>query len=131
MADNPARGTYLVSFRVISADSHPVPGGISYSYGEQSATPAPLPEQSADNSVASNLIKVNKYLGYLGLVLLVGAAWVLVALWPARLDRRGAKRVLWAGFGIVALTTVAGLYLQIPYTSGIRCSTSMAATSPR
>jgi len=118
MANNPARGTYLVSFRVISADSHPVPGGYSYSYGEQSATPAPLPEQSAENSAASNLIKVNKYLGYLGLVLLVGAAWVLVALWPARLDRRGAKRMLWAGFGIVALTGVAALYLQIPYTSG-------------
>jgi copper transport protein len=118
MADNPARGTYLVSFRVISADSHPVPGGFTYSYGEQSATPAGLPQQGIENTAASNLIKFNKYLGYLGLVLLVGAAWVLALLWPARLDRRGAKRVLWTGFGIVAFTTVAGLYLQIPYTSG-------------
>ncbi|GIH06987.1 transport integral membrane protein [Rhizocola hellebori] len=118
MADNPARGTYLVSYRVISADSHPVPGGFTYSYGQQSATPAELPQQEVENTAVSNLIKFNKYLGYLGLVLLVGAAWVLALLWPARLERRPAKRVLWIGFGIVGLTTVAGLYLQIPYTSG-------------
>ncbi len=112
------RGTYLVSFRVISADSHPVPGGFTYSYGQQSATPATLPEPEGENTAVSNLIKANKYLGYLGLVLLVGAAWVLAVLWPSRLNRRGAKRVLWTGFGVVALTTVAGLYLYIPYTSG-------------
>jgi len=34
------RGTYLVSYRVISADSHPVGGTITYSVGAPSTTPA-------------------------------------------------------------------------------------------
>lgn len=111
------RGTYLVSYRVISADSHPVPGGFTFSYGEVSATPAVPQEEKPDETVAT-LIKISKYLGYLGLVLLVGAALVLSRLWPARLDRRGPRRLLWIGLGLVGLSTVAGLYLQAPYTNG-------------
>src|SRR5581483_1962614 len=30
LKDNPPKGTYLVSYRVISADSHPVPGGFTF-----------------------------------------------------------------------------------------------------
>ena len=33
------RGTYLVSYRVISADSHPVAGSLTYSVGAASAPP--------------------------------------------------------------------------------------------
>lgn len=118
MVENPPRGTYLVSFRVISADSHPVPGGFTFSYGEPSAAPAELPQAEQENSTVTSLIKVAKYVGYLGLILLVGAAWVLALLWPVRLDRRGPRRVLWLGFGLVTLSTLAGLYLQAPYTGG-------------
>ncbi len=42
-ADQPL-GTYLVSYRVISADSHPVGGGFTFSVGAPSATP---PQASA------------------------------------------------------------------------------------
>src|SRR3954452_11097541 len=34
------RGTYLVSYRVISADSHPIGGSITYSVGAASAPPS-------------------------------------------------------------------------------------------
>lgn len=118
MKDNPARGTYLVSFRVVSADSHPVPGGFFFSIGEPSATPTPLPEQESDSTVTW-LIGAAKYVGYLGLALLVGAAFVLTLLWPARLDQRGPRRLLWIGFGLVTLATLAGLYLQAPYVNGV------------
>ncbi len=115
LKENPPRGTYLVSFRVISADSHPVPGGFTFSIGEPSATPT----QEADtetNATITWLIGAAKYVGYAGLVLLVGSAFVLALLWPARLDRRGPKRMLWLGFGLVALSTIAALALQGPYT---------------
>lgn len=112
-----AKGTYLVSFRVISADSHPVPGGLIFSIGEKSATPVEVPQDGSDGTVVW-LLGVAKYLGYAGLALLVGAILFLTLLWPGRLDRGGPKRLMWLGFGIVTLSTIGSLYLQAPYTSG-------------
>lgn len=117
LKDGLARGTYLVSFRVISADSHPVPGGFTFSFGQTSATPVGEITPEPGNTVR-NLIGVAKYLSYAGVALLTGAVFALTLLWPARLQRRGAKRVMWAGFGLVAFATAAGLYLQVPYTNG-------------
>jgi copper transport protein len=112
------RGTYLVSYRVISADSHPVVGGFAYSYGAKSATAPGLDSGQEVDPFVRTAIPVAKYVGYAGLVLLVGPALVLALLWPARLSRRGPARVVWTGVGLVALSTVAGLVLQAPYTTG-------------
>ncbi len=117
MTDNLLYGTYLVSFRVISADSHPVSGGFSFHYMEQSKILAPgAAEAPPDNPAVGKAILAAKYAGYLGLVLLVGAAFMLTMLWPARLDRRGPKRLMWLGFALVAASTGAALALQVPYT---------------
>lgn len=115
-----AKGTYLVSYRVISADSHPIGGGFSYSVGEVSATP---PSGSADQSVqtdpvVSTALGVARFVGYAGLILVIGPTLVLFALWPRRLPTTGPARVAMAGVGLVAFATLAELYLQIPYTSG-------------
>ncbi|GAA1638125.1 copper resistance CopC/CopD family protein [Catellatospora bangladeshensis] len=117
LRDDAPRGTYLVSYRVISADSHPIPGGFTFSVGAPSAAPAALPEEKVDTTIR-NLIAAVKVIGYAGLVLLVGPVLVLALLWPARLSQRGPRRLMWTGFGLVALATLAGLYLQAPYTTG-------------
>ncbi|GIG13581.1 transport integral membrane protein [Catellatospora methionotrophica] len=111
------KGTYLVSYRVISADSHPIPGGFTFSVGAPSATPTAVPDEKVDTTIR-NLIAVAKVIGYAGLVMLVGPVLVLTLLWPARLSQRGPRRVMWAGFGTVAFATLAGLYLQAPYSTG-------------
>ncbi|SCG54925.1 Copper-binding protein CopC (methionine-rich) [Micromonospora halophytica] len=64
-------GTYLVSYRVISADSHPVAGSFTYSAGAPSLSP-PQADDEADPQPAGILVPVAKYAGYLGLVLVVG-----------------------------------------------------------
>lgn len=112
------RGTYLVNYRVVSADSHPVAGGFTYSVGAPSAAPASV-EPGESDPVVGTAIPVVKYLGYLGLVLVVGPALVLAALWPRRLDRRAPVRAAWLGLGLLALSTVAGLLLQAPYRAGL------------
>ncbi|MEV4413872.1 copper resistance protein CopC [Catellatospora sp. NPDC049609] len=117
LREDARRGTYLVSYRVISADSHPVPGGFTFSVGASSQTPAELPEEKVDDTIR-NLIAVAKVIGYAGLVLLVGPVLVLALLWPARLSQRGPRRLMWTGFGLVVFATLAGLYLQAPYTTG-------------
>ncbi|MEV7328856.1 copper resistance protein CopC [Micromonospora sp. NPDC093244] len=112
------RGTYLVTFRVISADSHPVSGAFTYSVGAPSTPPVDAGNDSRANPVVVNAVKVARFLGYAGLVLLVGPVLVLAALWPRRLSRRGPSRLAWTGLGLVALATIADLWLQVPYTAG-------------
>ncbi|MGK5681131.1 copper resistance CopC/CopD family protein [Actinoplanes sp. URMC 104] len=112
------RGTYLVSFRVISADSHPVGGSVTFSVGAASATPTATVDDTTVDPVVRGLIPVGKYLGYAGLVLLVGPVLVLALLWPHRLSRRGPGRVVWTGVGLVLASTLLGIWLQAPYSTG-------------
>ncbi len=111
-------GTYLVTYRVISADSHPVSGAFTYSVGAPSEPPVDTGDDGRANPVVSTAIKVAKFVGYAGLLLLVGPALVLALLWPRRLSRRGPARLAWTGLGLVALATVAVTLLQVPYTNG-------------
>ncbi|MFJ8831181.1 copper resistance CopC/CopD family protein [Micromonospora aurantiaca] len=112
------RGTYLVSYRVISADSHPVSGAFTYSVGAPSEPPTDSGSDNRANPVTENAVKVAKYAGYVGLLLLVGPALVLAALWPRRLSRRGPARLAWTGLGLLAVATVAEVWLQVPYVNG-------------
>lgn len=113
------RGSYLVSFRVISADSHPVAGSFTYAVGAPSATPADTGGGRTDPMVSAAVITA-RYVGYAGLLLVTGPALVLGLLWPRRLSRRGPGRLLWTGAGLLAAATVADVWLQVPFTTGGR-----------
>jgi copper transport protein len=114
------RGTYLVSYRVISADSHPIGAGFTYSFGAPSAT-APKPTDATsgriDRAVAIG-VSAAQYLGYAGLILVAGPVLVLVALWPRRLSRRDPTRLAVLGLALIGGSAVLELYLQAPYESG-------------
>lgn len=115
-ADDP-RGTYLISYRVISADTHPVAGTITFSVGAPSRKPPATPREGVDPAVRS-AAPVAKYLGYAGLALVIGPALLLAALWPRRLSRRGATRLVWLGVGLVGAGALGTLYLQAPAETG-------------
>jgi copper transport protein len=115
---NGPNGTYLVSYRVLSADSHPVGGAYTYSVGAPSAAPQDSSVSTVANPFVVSAFPVVRWLGYAGLVLLVGAVLVLTLLWPQRLDRGAPIRVIWIGAGVLAFATLAELFLQIPYTAG-------------
>jgi copper transport protein len=112
------RGTYLVSYRIISADTHPVGGSVSYSVGAASTPPTATIDDTKVDPVVRALIPVGKYLGYAGLVLLVGPSLVLALLWPHRLSRRGPAKVVWTGIGLVTFSTLTAVWLQVPYSIG-------------
>ena len=114
------RGTYLVTYRIISADSHPVGGTFTYSVGAPSETPPSVPDESSGTSpLVRTLVAIAKYVGYAGLVLVAGPALVLIALWPQRLPRQKPTRIAWAGLGLIALGTVLELIMQAPYETGV------------
>ena len=76
-----ARGTHLLSWRVISADGHPVGGALTFSVGEVSAEPPLKPEFRADSRLQLAIWLCRLAL-YCGLMFGVGgtfyAAWLAV-----------------------------------------------------
>ncbi|MEV4511205.1 copper resistance protein CopC [Dactylosporangium sp. NPDC049525] len=113
------RGTYLVSYRVVSADNHPISGGFAFSFGEVSATATSdaVADVQTDPFV-KHTMSAARWLGFAGLILLVGPALVLLTLWPARLPTAGPAKLAVAGGILLAVSGLLELYLQIPYTSG-------------
>jgi len=114
-ADRPL-GTYLVSYRVISADSHPVGGGLTFSVGAPSTQPA-LRDTGTRRSVTLGVPTV-RYLGYAGLVLAIGPALFLALLWPRSVPRTGAIRLARGGLALIGAATLGQLWLQAPNASG-------------
>jgi len=115
-ADQPL-GTYLVSYRIISGDSHPVGGAMTFSVGAPSARPPDIDPGKIHPSVAVAVPAV-KFVGYAGLTLIVGPALLLALLWPRRLARRGPIMLVRAGLIATAAATLGGLWTQAPNSSG-------------
>ncbi|MEV4808690.1 copper resistance CopC/CopD family protein [Micromonospora avicenniae] len=111
-----AEGTYVLAWRVTSADSHVVSGALTFSIGHPSATAAPV-EQDAHRAVVV-VDAIGRALAFLGMALALGGALFVAVLWPAgRTDRRG-RRIVWSGFAVLAAGTVVVLLVQGPYAAG-------------
>ncbi|MFJ8096956.1 copper resistance CopC family protein [Streptomyces griseofuscus] len=105
-----AQGTYTVSWRVISADSHPVSGVLTFSVGKPSATTAQV-SAPAGNPLTTTLYNLARGLAYAGLAMTVGLA---------AFDERtpALKRPLAAGWWALVVSTLALLLLRGPYERG-------------
>jgi copper transport protein len=109
-----AEGTYLVSYRVVSADSHPVSGAFTYSVGHPST--APSAPQAADDTSLKTALGVGRFLGYAGAAALIGG----IALWLLGWSpSRTGVRVTLGGAGLIALSGVADLLLKGPLDAAL------------
>ena len=112
-------GTYVVSWRVISADSHPVRGAWTFSIGTTSAAnsggAAAAPSGSRTVGV---LFGVARWLAYLGFAGLAGGTLLLIAFAPKLAHDRRLRLLIGGGWFALLLGTVAALLLQGPYGGG-------------
>lgn len=98
-------GTHVLSWRVISADGHPVSGSVLFSVGSASVAP-PIGELA--DPWLHRVIWVAKSLLYLGLFLGVGGAFALT--WLAGEGRGGERFVVAMLFtGLIAAPVSLGL----------------------
>jgi copper transport protein len=111
-------GSYLVSYRVVSADSHPVGGAFSFVVGDGplasatgTATGGP-----ADRAVRW-LFAAARFASFAGVVLLGGLVFVM-SCWPAGRESARAGRVIWTGWVAAAGGAVLAVLLQGPYVAG-------------
>ncbi|MEV7347086.1 copper resistance protein CopC [Streptomyces sp. NPDC093544] len=114
LPDDMGTGTFTVAWRVVSADSHPVSGAFTFSIGKASATAAVLPTASAEDTVASNLYDITRYVAYGGLAVLIGAAvFVLACGFPG-----SVRRLLLGGWWTLFVSTLVLVLLRGPYERG-------------
>jgi len=66
-----ADGSYLVSWRVISADGHPISGALSFAIGEASTSAIDAPDLGDDPAV-TRLLSIVQGIGYVGLLTIAG-----------------------------------------------------------
>ncbi|WP_326553574.1 copper resistance CopC/CopD family protein [Micromonospora sp. NBC_01813] len=112
-------GTYLVSYRIISADSHPVGSGYTFSVGAPSAT-VPQVDSDGQHPSVTAAVLATKYVGYVGVVLALGPAMLLALLWPTRVSRRPGELMVRSGLLLIGVAAAAGLWVQAPYSTGSR-----------
>ncbi|CAO5192790.1 copper transport protein [Frankia sp. AiPs1] len=113
-------GTYVVSWRVISADSHPVSGAFAFGVGGPPDAGAARAEGATSGSaVVGFLFGAARFAGYVGVGVLLGACLFLVLLWPAGLRAAGSGRLLAVVWGLAVAASVAQLLLQGPYAAGL------------
>ncbi|ONH26832.1 copper resistance protein CopC [Pseudofrankia asymbiotica] len=118
------KGTYLVSWRVVSADSHPIAGGYAFGIGEPPAAGAAAaasatPKGSALTGFTFGLARL---VAFAGTALLLGAVFFLATLWPGGLRRRAPRLLIAGGWVAVFVGSVACLLLQGIYASGLGLS---------
>ncbi|MET9103695.1 copper resistance CopC/CopD family protein [Streptomyces antibioticus] len=113
-----AEGTYTVSWRVVSEDSHPISGAFTFSIGKPSATTADVSTASPDATPLSRLYEVFRYIAYGGLALLLGVALFVLVCWPAGAALSRVRRLLLGGWAALFASTAVLLLLRGPYETG-------------
>ncbi len=117
--------SYVVTWRVISADSHPVKGAFTFQVGKaatagnlQNLTERLLANQGGDNTVGF-FYAVARFGVFASLALLIGAAAFLVLVWPAGRESVGVARLVWAGWIGAVVTTIVGIALDGAYAAAL------------
>lgn len=112
------RGTYTVAYQGVSADSHPIAGAFTFSVGAPSATAVSpsVGTRDPDAGVVGRAYAAGRLGAYIGVILLVGAACLLLWCWPEGRENRLLRGAVMAGWGTTVLCTLALLVLRSAYT---------------
>ncbi len=111
-------GTYIASWRVTSADSHPIDGTLRFVVGSGALAAAPSPTGPVDAASTGTAFDVARTSSYAALALL-GGGWLLLSIWPGGRRNPAARRVLVTGWIIGLGGATAELLLQGPYAAGV------------
>ncbi len=133
-------GLYVLTWRVISADSHPVHGAFTFQVGASSVPTS----ANTTNSLVSRLLTKQKGSRTVGVVygavrtivfgalaILVGGMFFLAVLWPEGRRSRRAARVVWSGWWVLLVSTLAAYAIQGVYAAGLPLSSALHSAELR
>jgi copper transport protein len=113
-------GTYVVIWRVASADSHPVQGSFTFQIGNTSTDVSAISNgQVLERHGLASLFDVIRWVTYLGVVLLIGGIGLLQVVRTDRLSPRSTLALM-GGWAFAAVGTLEGLIAYGPHISGYK-----------
>ena len=125
-----ADGSYVVTWRVNSSDSHPIQGAFTFQIGtagnatgrDVTGLADELLAEQQGTRVVGAAWGVTRWLAFLGIALLVGSVVFCVAIWARARTFVRTRRIAFTGWGLLTVATIAGFVLQGPYVSGLGLS---------
>ena len=123
-------GAYVVTWRVISADSHPVQGSFTFQVGTGANATAPAVQALAGNLLSKTggsqavgvVYGVARWLVFAALPLLIGSVAFVVLIWPSGVRSRRVRMLVWTGWTVLVVATLASFLLEGPYGGGLGLS---------
>ncbi|MGH3865502.1 MAG: copper resistance protein CopC [Pseudonocardiaceae bacterium] len=113
------QGTYTVSWRVISADSHPVAGAFTFSVGHRSLGHAPASAQPSGSVAVGVIYGIIRAAAFASYALLVGSIAFILRCWPGAIARGDVRHVILVGWAGLLAASTGTLLLQGPYGNGL------------
>ncbi|MEU9444561.1 copper resistance protein CopC [Streptomyces sp. NPDC048304] len=111
------KGTYTVTYQVVSADSHPVSGAYTFSIGAPSQTVVSATGPVAGGGAVGGLYAFGRYASYAGFIVLVGGAAFVLACWQRGAGVRPLQRLVVGGWLTLTAATLWLLLLRGSYTT--------------
>jgi copper transport protein len=106
LPDDLGDGSYTATYRVVSADSHPISGGFGFTVGKAGGSAGPGVGELIDSAGASPAMDAGfgavRALGYLATALVVGGLVFAFAVWGPALASLATGRPEWAAASEVA-----------------------------
>ncbi|MFI1164829.1 copper resistance CopC/CopD family protein [Streptomyces sp. NPDC020801] len=112
-----SKGTYTVTYQVVSADSHPVGGAYTFSVGAPSKTSVAVGGQDVGGGIVGLLYGFGRYVSYAGFIVLAGGAAFVLACWQRGAGVRAVQRLVVSGWVALTAATLALLLLRGSYTT--------------
>jgi copper transport protein len=114
LPDNLARGAQFISYRVFSADGHPVGGSLTFSIGMPAGNVVARADDNFGLAPVIWLARIGVYLG-----LFVGVGGVFFGVWLARRDAGGSVIATALVMGLISAVAALGLQgldlLNLPF----------------
>jgi copper transport protein len=124
-------GGYVLTWRIVSADGHPVSGGVTWRIGQAS--------QAVDQSMFESLLNaqggdatlhvvadVVRGLLFLSLLVLIGGLLFVLVVWPAGADDHRLRPTVRAAAAVAAVTTALGMGMEGADVAGLGLSHALS-----
>ena len=113
-------GTFVVVWRVASADSHPVQGSFAFSIGASSSdVTAVMNAGVSDRHGLNNLFNVIRFAMFASVLTLLGGA-ALVAFGSRSAPSIRTRMSLWSAWAVALFASVQALFAYGPHASGVK-----------
>ena len=113
-------GTYVVIWRVVSADGHPVEGSFTFQIGGAAQDVSSVVAEFVEEEHGlSRLFTVIRWVLLAGIIVLIGALWLITRDPSAAVSLR-TRMVAWGAWSFAFLATVQTLFAYGPHASGLK-----------